>query len=65
MSQFKSAQVNILIFVFNLVSDTECTKEQLAYNKAKTDGTLGQFMFRPECDEDGFYKSVKCIPGQM
>lgn len=45
--------------------DTECTREQLRYDKAKDDGTLGQFMHRPECDEDGFYKAVKCLPGQM
>lgn len=51
--------------MLNLVQDTECTKEQLSYDTAKNDGTLGQFMHRPECDEDGFFKSVKCIPGQM
>lgn len=50
---------------FVSVANTICVNEQNQYDEMKQNGTLGQFMLRPECDIDGYYKATKCIPGQM
>lgn len=64
--------MNVHSFRFHFISNihftvinTQCRKEQDDYDKMKKNGTLGQFMLRPECDVDGLFKATKCIPGQM
>lgn len=37
-------------------------REQIAYDVAIENGTIGKFMQRPECDENGNYRGHKCIP---
>lgn len=51
---------------FNLtVDDTECFKQQIAFDIAKQNGTIGKLMQRPACDGEGFFKPLKCIPDEM
>lgn len=40
-------------------------REQIAFDDAVEKGTIGKFMQRPECDENGNYRGHKCIPGGM
>lgn len=47
------------------VNDTECFRRQIEFDKAKKDGSLGKLMQRPECDDEGYFKPLKCIPGEM
>lgn len=50
---------------FMSVVDTACMLEQIAYDTAVKNGTIGELMQRPECDENGNYRGPKCIPGGM
>jgi len=47
------------------VDDTECFKQQIAFDAAKKNGTIGKLMQRPMCDDEGFFKPLKCIPDEM
>lgn len=47
------------------VDDTECFKQQIAFDIAKENGTVGKLEQRPVCDDEGFFKPLKCIPGEM
>lgn len=58
----------LFIFYFiekKTVDDTKCTQEQIEYDKAIANGSIGRFMQRAECDENGDYLNIKCIPGQL
>ncbi|VEN38843.1 unnamed protein product [Callosobruchus maculatus] len=43
---------------------TDCTKKQDEYDERRSKGTLGSMELRPECDEEGYFASYRCIPGQ-
>ncbi|KAL1502172.1 hypothetical protein ABEB36_007356 [Hypothenemus hampei] len=43
---------------------TECALKQQNYDKRREDGYLGTMEIRANCDEDGFYDTYKCTPGQ-
>lgn len=42
----------------------ECAKALADYEKRKAEGNIGTMEERPNCDDDGFYKSYKCNRGQ-
>ncbi|XP_068893390.1 thyroglobulin-like [Tenebrio molitor] len=46
------------------MTNTKCTRARAEYDNRKVDGTLGTMQVRPNCDDDGFYKPYKCLPGQ-
>ncbi|KAG4067565.1 hypothetical protein HA402_005337 [Bradysia odoriphaga] len=47
------------------MDDTECFKQQIEFDTAKNNGTIGKWMQRPMCDDEGFFKPVKCIPDEI
>lgn len=51
--------------IASTVDDTECFIQQIAFDAAKRNGETGKLMQRPECDDEGFFKPLKCIPGEM
>lgn len=54
-----------LICYTSTVDDTECFKQQIAFDIAEQSGNIGKLMQRPVCDDEGFFKPLQCIPDEM
>lgn len=55
---------NILYLLILIPVETACTQVQDDYDQRRANGTLGSMETRQTCDDDGFFTSYKCIPGQ-
>uniref|UniRef100_A0A1B0DFV3 Thyroglobulin type-1 domain-containing protein n=1 Tax=Phlebotomus papatasi TaxID=29031 RepID=A0A1B0DFV3_PHLPP len=51
--------------ICQLMSGTNCLKDQESYDTDKDKGTTGHLAQRTLCDADGDYSPIKCIPGQI
>lgn len=51
-------------WVFQVHDSSECFKAQKTFDEKRQDGTIGHLMQRPECNADGYFEPVVCIPGQ-
>ncbi|XP_071053909.1 uncharacterized protein [Onthophagus taurus] len=47
-----------------LISNTECTKAQFAFDEKVNNDTIGHMELREICDRRGLYGHYKCIPGE-
>uniref|UniRef100_A0A182QB15 Thyroglobulin type-1 domain-containing protein n=1 Tax=Anopheles farauti TaxID=69004 RepID=A0A182QB15_9DIPT len=47
-----------------MLESSKCFTAQKAYDEQRQQGLIGHLMQRPDCDGDGNFQPLRCIPGQ-